>query len=237
MVLAELGQKIGAALKKLNSANVIDDKLLHEILTEIASALLSADVNIKYVVKLRDSVKTQVSLQMNSDNASNGVANVRKLIQRTVVEELTNMIQPVENKPYEFKKGRPNVVMFVGLQGSGKTTTCTKFAYHYMKKGWRVGLVCADTFRAGAFEQLKMNAAKIKCPFFGHKRETDPVKIAEEGVNFFKDQKYEIIIVDTSGRHKQETALFEEMQQVARVVNPDSGIFVMDGSIGQACYD
>ena len=116
------------------------------------------------------------------------------------------------NKPYEFKKGKPNVVMFVGLQGSGKTTTCTKFAYHYMKKGWRVGLVCADTFRAGAFEQLKMNAAKIKCPFFGHKRETDPVNIAKEGVNFFKEQKFEIIIVDTSGRHKQEVALFEEMQ-------------------------
>lgn len=83
-----------------------------------------------------------------------------------------------DNKPYEFKKGKPNTVMFVGLQGSGKTTTCTKFAYHYMRKGWRVGLVCADTFRAGAFEQLKMNAAKIKCPFFGHKKETDPVKIA-----------------------------------------------------------
>src|SRR5438105_5108255 len=116
-----------------------------------------------------------------------------------------------ENKPYEFKKGKPNVVMFVGLQGSGKTTTCTKFAYHYMRKGWRVGLVCADTFRAGAFEQLKMNAAKIKCPFFGHKKETDPVKIAKEGVTFFKEQKFEIIIVDTSGRHKQETALFEEM--------------------------
>jgi len=127
--------------------------------------------------------------------------------------------------------------MFVGLQGSGKTTTCTKFAYHYMKKGWRVGLVCADTFRAGAFEQLKMNAAKIKCPFFGHKKETDPVKIAEEGVNFFKEQKFEIIIVDTSGRHKQETALFEEMQQVAAVVTPDTAIFVMDSSIGQACYD
>jgi len=77
MVLAELGQKIGAALKKLNAANVIDDKLLHEILTEIASALLTADVNIKYVVKLRDSVKTQVTLQMSTDT---GVANIRKLI-------------------------------------------------------------------------------------------------------------------------------------------------------------
>lgn len=165
-----------------------------------------------------------------------GSANLRKLIQRTVVQELTDMLDS-ENKPYEFKKGKPNVVMFVGLQGSGKTTTCTKFAYHYMKKGWRVGLVCADTFRAGAFEQLKMNAAKIKCPFFGHKKETDPVKIAQEGVNFFKEQKFEIIIVDTSGRHKQEAALFQEMQQVSAVTNPDTAIFVMDSSIGQACYD
>ena len=142
-------------------------------MTEIASALLSADVNIKYVAKLRDAVKTQVTLQMNQG----GATNIRKLIQGTVVQELTSMLES-ENKPYEFKKGKQNVVMFVGLQGSGKTTTCTKFAYHYMRKGWRVGLVCADTFRAGAFEQLKMNAAKIKCPFFGHKKETDPVKIA-----------------------------------------------------------
>lgn len=97
--------------------------------------------------------------------------------------------------------------------------------------------MCADTFRAGAFEQLKMNAAKIKCHFFGHKKETDPVKIAEEGVNYFKENRYEIIIVDTSGRHKQETDLFVEMQQIQAAVNPDTGIFVMDGSIGQACYD
>ena len=104
--------------------------------------------------------------------------------------------------------------MFVGLQGAGKTTTCTKYAFNYLKKGWRVGLVCADTFRAGAFEQLKQNAAKVKCPFFGNRTETDPVKIAEEGVAFFRKQGYEIIIVDTSGRHKQETALFDEMKLI-----------------------
>lgn len=178
MVLADLGQKITQALRKLNQATVVDEKLLQEILTEIASALLSSDVNIKYVARLQNAVKTQVTEIMNQDG---GGANLRKLIQRIVVQELTNMLES-ENKPYEFKKGKPNVVLFVGLQGSGKTTTCTKFAYHYMRKGWRVGLVCADTFRAGAFEQLKMNAAKIKCPFFGHKKETDPVKIAQEGV-------------------------------------------------------
>ena len=114
---------------------------------------------------------------------------------------MTKMLSS-KNKTPEMQKGKFNVVMFVNLQGSGKTTTCTKFAYYYIKKGLRVSLVGADTFRAGAFEQLKQNSAKIKCPFFGNRNETDPVKIAEEGVAFFRKQKYEVIIVDTSGRHK-----------------------------------
>ena len=111
MVLAELGQKISGALRKLNTATIIDEKLLGEILTEIASALLSADVNIKYVAKLRDSVKSQVMLQMGQDSAP---INIRRLIQSKVVEELTNMLD-TQQKPYEFKKGKQNVVMFVGL--------------------------------------------------------------------------------------------------------------------------
>ena len=73
-------------------------------------------MNIKYVMRLRDQVKLQVSLQMNSEeNTQTGVATLRKLIQKTVVDELTSMLQPAENKPYEMKKGKPNVVMFVGL--------------------------------------------------------------------------------------------------------------------------
>lgn len=150
---------------------------------------------------------------------------------KIVVDELTRMLGS-DNKPYEFVRNKSNVVMFVGLQGSGKTTTCTKFAYNYMKRGWRVGLVCADTFRAGAFEQLMMNAAKIKCPFYGNKNESDPVKIADEGVKFFREKKFEIIIVDTSGRHKQEESLFNEMLQVEATIKPETSIFVMDGSIG-----
>lgn len=206
-MLADLGAKITQALRKLNSKQNIDEATLNELLTEIASALLASDVNIKYISKLRDAVKTQVTLQMDGEM---GGAHLRKVIQKTVVDELTSMLSS-DKKPMEFVRGKPNVVMFVGLQGSGKTTTCTKFAYHYMKKGWRVGVVCADTFRAGAFTQLQMNAAKIKCPFFGHQNETDPVKIADEGVAYFRKHNYEIIIVDTSGRHKQENALFEEM--------------------------
>ncbi|KAL6176710.1 hypothetical protein ACLB2K_053343 [Fragaria x ananassa] len=126
--------------------------------------------------------------------------------------------------------------MFMCL-GSGKTTTCTKYAYYHQKKGWKPALVCADTFRAGAFDQLMQNATKAKIPFYGSYMESDPVKIAVEGVETFKKENCDLIIVDTSGRHKQEAALFEEMRQVSEATKPDLVVFVMDSSIGQATFD
>jgi signal recognition particle subunit SRP54 len=104
--------------------------------------------------------------------------------------------------------------MFVGLQGAGKTTTCCKYAAHHKKKGWAPGLVCADTFRAGAFDQLKQNASRAGIPFYGSYAATDPAAVAAAGVEKFRAERRDLIIVDTSGRHKQEEALFEEMRQV-----------------------
>ncbi|GAB2250222.1 hypothetical protein Droror1_Dr00013581 [Drosera rotundifolia] len=121
--------------------------------------------------------------------------------------------------------------------GSGKTTTCTKYAHYHQKKDWKPALVCADTFRAGAFDQLKQNATKAKIPFYGSYVKSDPVKIAVEGVERFRKEKHDLIIIGTSGRHKQKAALFEEMRQVSEATKPDLIIFVIDSSIGQAAYD
>lgn len=231
MVLAELGMKITAALKKLNTASVIDEAVLAEILKDITNALLSADVNVNQALRLRENVKKKVKL---NEKEAGSVINLKKVIQKAVVGELSAMLDP-GIEPYQPKKGKANIIMFVGLQGSGKTTTCTKLAYYYQRKGWKIALVCADTFRAGAFDQLRQNAAKIKAPFYGDETETDPVKIATEGVDQFKGEGFEIIIVDTSGKHKQEESLFQEMIQVSNAIKPDNVIFVMDSSIGQAC--
>ncbi|GBB94878.1 hypothetical protein RclHR1_02430019 [Rhizophagus clarus] len=228
MVLADLGRRINSALAQINKEPVIDAKVLDALLKEICAALLGADVNVRLVSTLRNNVKNTVNIQ----ELAAGI-NKRKLIQKAVLDELCKLVEPgVE--PYKPKKGKVNIIMFVGLQGSGKTTTCTKLAYHYQRKGWKVCLVCADTFRAGAFDQLKQNATKAKIPYFGSYTETDPVQIAHEGVEKFKKEGFEIIIVDTSGRHKQESELFEEMKQISTVVNPNNTIFVMDGTIGQA---
>jgi len=228
MVLADLGRKIHTALSSLATATVIDEDLLNNILKEICAALLEADVNVKLVQNLRKNIKSIVNLEELSTGA-----NKRRVIERAVFDELCRLVDP-QVEAYVPKKGKANVFMFVGLQGSGKTTSCTKLALHYQRKGWKTCLVCTDTFRAGAFDQLKQNATKAKIPYYGSYTEADPVQLAIDGVEQFKKEKFEIIIVDTSGRHKQESELFEEMKQISNAIHPDNHIFVMDGTIGQA---
>ncbi|KAF8375264.1 hypothetical protein PRIPAC_81693 [Pristionchus pacificus] len=229
MVLAELGRTIRNAIGKLGQATVINEEELDAMLKEICKALIESDVHIRLVQNLRNNVKKA----LNFEDMTGGV-NKRRVIQKTVFQELLKLLDPGVSQ-FTPQKGKPNVIMFVGLQGSGKTTTCTKMAYYYQKKGWKTCLICADTFRAGAFDQLKQNATKARIPFYGSYSEMDPVVIAAEGVEKFKKDNFEIIIVDTSGRHKQEASLFEEMLQVSNAVDPQNVVFVMDASIGQAC--
>jgi signal recognition particle subunit SRP54 len=154
-------------------------------------------------------------------------------------------------EPYKPKKGHANVIMAVGLQvrspmytpfsscsklvckqGNGKTTTCTKLAVHYQKRGFKSAIVCADTFRAGAFDQTRQSATKAKVAYFGSYTETDPVSIALQGVQKFRKERFEVIIVDTSGRHRQEAELFQEMVLIQEAVKPDMTVLVLDASIG-----
>ncbi|KAL6610486.1 hypothetical protein ACP70R_040455 [Stipagrostis hirtigluma subsp. patula] len=231
MVLAELGGSIARALKRMGDATVVDERVLADCLNEISRALLQADVRFATVRDLQAGVRGAFNL-----DALAAGTNKRRVIQQAVLGELCRMLDP--GKPsFAPAKGKPSVVMFVGLQGSGKTTTCTKYANYHRRKGFNPALVCADTFRAGAFDQLKQNATKAKIPFYGSYTESDPVKIAVEGVDKFRKEKCDLIIVDTSGRHKQEAALFEEMRQLSEATKPDLVIFVMDGSIGQAAFD
>ncbi|KAG6900845.1 hypothetical protein C0993_009963 [Termitomyces sp. T159_Od127] len=234
MVLADLGRKLNAALSSLNRAPVVDEKVLDATLKEITAALLESDVNVKLVASLRQKVKTKVKAALESNAAEKGKETNRKnIIQKAVFDELVHLVDSgVE--PYKPKKGQSNVIMAVGLQGNGKTTTCTKLAVYYQKRGFKSAIVCADTFRAGAFDQTRQSATKAKVAYFGSYTETDPVMIAAQGVAKFKKERFDVIIVDTSGRHKQESELFQEMVQIGEAVNPNMTVLILDASIGQA---
>ncbi|KAL6559808.1 hypothetical protein OROGR_004925 [Orobanche gracilis] len=264
MVLAQLGGTISRALQQMSNATIIDEKVLNVCLNEITRALLQSDVQFELVRNMQTNIKKILNLDdlAAGHNKRKIIQQIprlcfgyspelgcpfmvvpqallslfTRLYKRAIFNELCKILDP--GKPsFTPKKGKTSVVMFVGLQGSGKTTTCTKYAHYHQKKGWKPALVCADTFRAGAFDQLKQNATKAKIPFYGSYTESDPVRIAVEGVERFKKENCDLIIVDTSGRHKQEAALFEEMRQVSEATKPDLVIFVMDSSIGQAAFD
>ncbi|KIY97276.1 hypothetical protein MNEG_10689, partial [Monoraphidium neglectum] len=161
MVLNELGRGITSALAAMANTMVIDEAVLDDCLKEICKALLQSDVNVRLVANLRANIKKRV----NVEELAAGL-NKRKIIEKAVFDELCAMLDGDGDKDkdakakeaskggkdgagsYGVKKGKPHVVMFVGLQGSGKTTTCTKYAYWHKKKGFKPALVCADTFRA-----------------------------------------------------------------------------------------
>ncbi|CCE86947.1 Piso0_005471 [Millerozyma farinosa CBS 7064] len=248
MVLADLGSRLRGALSSVESG---DEKEIQNMVKDICSALLETDVNIKLVARLRDNIKEKIKTQINDNE---GGSNKRKKLQKIVFDELCGLVDSHEEPPKPKKlshkqqttrgaKGGAkatkvtsdsHIIMLVGLQGAGKTTSATKLALYYKKRGFKIGLVCADTFRAGAFDQLKQNAIKSGIPYYGSYVETDPVKVAHDGVQKFKQEKFDIIIVDTSGRHKQEQSLFNEMIQISKMIQPTQTIMVMDGSIGQA---
>lgn len=235
MVLNDLGRRINAAFSELSKVPVVDDAAVDTLLKSVCAALLESDVNVKLVQGLRNKVRGTVKEQLNESDKAAGMSDVQRknIVQKAVYDHLVELIDPgVE--AFKPKKGKPNVIMFVGLQGAGKTTSCTKLAHFYQKRGFKTGLVCADTYRAGAFDQLKQNAAKVNLPFYGSHTETDAVAISSAGVASFKAAKFEVIIVDTSGRHKQEIELFKEMVEISQAVTPDQTIMVMDASIGQA---
>lgn len=228
-MIIDLGKSITSSLSKLFKSTITDESI-NNIIDEICLSLINSNVNPNYVEK----IKNEIQININSKKSIQGF-NKQRVVETAVFNALVDLVDP-KVKFVEIEKGKSNVVVFVGLQGAGKTTSICKYANYYKKKGLKVGLVCADTFRAGAFDQIKQNALKIKVPFYGSE-EADPVLVATEGVSRFKKEDFDLICVDTSGRHTQETELFNEMKDIIKSVKPDNIVFVMDAGIGQSAED
>ncbi|MHA2360577.1 MAG: signal recognition particle receptor subunit alpha, partial [Candidatus Thorarchaeota archaeon] len=227
MVLEGLGKSLNSALKKLFGASVIDEELVKELAKDIQRALLVADVDVSLVMAITERVQEQ-SLD---ETLPRGVSR-REHIIRVVWDTLAFFLgeKPV---PLTINPGKSNLVMMIGIQGSGKTTTIGKLARYYQKRGIKTGVICADNFRPGAYSQLKQLAEKSNVPFWGDEGEKDAVKLAKKGFKDMKDKGVELILLDTSGRHREETGLIKEMKDISKSVKPQEIILVIDGTLGQ----
>jgi signal recognition particle subunit SRP54 len=208
-------------VRKITTSSSVDKYLVEEIVRDIQRALLRADVNVRQVKQITDAIKKRALAEDVLPTF-----NVREHIIRIVYEELMGGIG--EGLEIPLKKSR---IMLVGLQGSGKTTTTAKMAKYFKDRGLKTAVVAADTWRPAAYDQLKQLADAYGIGFYGEKDEKDAVKIAKKGLDALKD--YDMVIIDTAGRHALEEELIEEMIQISRVSSPDYKLLVLDAAIGQ----
>lgn len=222
MVLDDLSDSLKSTIKKIANAVHIDSKLIKEIVRDIQRALLQADVNVKLVLDLSKKIEKRALEEKPTPGMSN-----REHVIRIVYDELVNLLG--EHRELPVKK---QVIMMVGLYGQGKTTSCGKLATYFKKKGLRPALIAGDVHRPAAYEQLKQIAEQVKVPFYGDKKEKNAVKVVKDGLEKLK-RSNDVIIVDTSGRHKLEDDLIDEMKQIFKATKPDEKLLVIDAATGQ----
>jgi len=225
MALERFGSSIYDALRKIIRAPVVDEATVKELVRDLQRALLLADVNVQLVLSISKSIEERAL----KEKVPPGVSR-REHVIKVVYEELTRFLgeKPV---PLKVEPGKRTVLMLVGIQGSGKTTNTAKLARYLQKRGLKTGLVCADTYRPGAYAQLQQLATRINVPLYGDSKNKNPVDIAQKGLKIFNSQ--DVVIIDTAGRHKEEKGLIEEMKMLEKAIKPDEIILVVDGTTGQ----
>ena len=228
-MLDSLREGLQAAVSKILKSNVVDEKAVKEFVRDLQRALIQSDVNVRIALEVTERVQKRAL----EEKAPAGVTKKDQIVS-ILYDELARLMGGQGG--LQIGKDRTNVLVMLGVQGSGKTTTTAKLARFYSKRGFKVGVVAADTFRPGAVAQLKTLAASSSVDVYSDEREKDSVKIAKEGRKRFEGAK-NLVIIDTAGRHKEEKGLLQEMKDVVGGVKPDATILVIDGTIGQQCYN
>ena len=228
-MLDSLRDGLQAAVRKLVGANLVDEKSVKEFVRDLQRALIQSDVNVRIALEATERVQKRAL----EEKPPAGVTKKDQIVS-ILYEELAGVLGG--EGELKLDKARTNVLVMLGVQGSGKTTTTGKLARLYSRRGFKVGVVAADTFRPGAVAQLKTLAASAGVEVYSDEREKDSVKIAKDGRKAFEGSK-NLVIIDTAGRHKEEKGLLQEMKEVVSGVKPDATILVIDGTIGQQCYN
>ena len=229
MAFKKLGKDLEDLMRKLRGLPKIDKDAINMIVQSLQRSLLEADVQVELVFQMTENIKKEAK------NTELKRARRKDFIIKLVHDELVKTIGG-KSAPIRIKPGKSNVILLVGIQGSGKTTTVGKLARFYKNKGYKVATVTTDTWRPGAYEQLVQLTEQIGVKCYGNPNEKNAIKLAVRETKKAINDGHDIIIVDTAGRHKEEKELMKEMEKIENNLKPNEVILVIDGSIGQQAY-
>ena len=244
-MLENLRTGLRGAIKKIVRASDINEELIDSLCKDIQRALLQSDVNVKLVLEITKRIKER---SMNEEPVK-GLTRKDHII-TILYGELARLLgyagqtiksidksQQTHDRILQFEPEKQSIILMLGIQGSGKTTVTAKVARWVSKQGYSVGVIGADTWRPGALTQLKMNCSRINTEVYGEEANTDALDIVRKGLAHFRMQNIDVVIVDTAGRHKEESGLLEEMRNMRNAINPNLVLLVIDGTIGQQAFN
>ena len=218
-------------VSKLNLLGIKYTKVSEEYFDELEKILISADIGINTVFKFMDRIKERVRKENIIDT---------KYLNEVIVDELFIIYVEGENltDKINYSENGPTVILMVGVNGVGKTTTIAKLAYKFKNMGKSVMMVAGDTFRAGAVEQLKLWSEKVGTDFYG-KENIDPAGVIYDGIQKAIENNNDIVLVDTAGRLQNKVNLMNELEKINRVIGklipgaPHETLLVIDATTGQ----
>jgi fused signal recognition particle receptor len=212
----------------LASSTVMND----DFFDELEEIFIMADIGVNTVVKIVDHLRHEVEVSR--------INNVEDL-KETLIDQLFKIYikDEIVSSNLDVMDGRVNVVLFVGVNGVGKTTTIAKVAHEYKKRNKKILMVAGDTFRAGAINQLKIWAQRVGVEFFSKKEGSDPSSVMFDAIQYAKDNNIDLILCDTAGRLQNKKNLMMELEKIHKVISreidgaPHETLLVVDATTGQ----
>jgi signal recognition particle subunit SRP54 len=242
-MLDNLRTGLRSALNKIVGAPDINEELIDSLCKDVQRTLLQSDVNVRLVVSITKNLKERAMNEQIPKGLSRKdhmvtilYGEVSRLLGYSGEITIADKPQQSEEQVINYNPNKMNTIMMSGIQGSGKTTVTAKLARWLTKHGYHVAVIGADTWRPGALTQLKMNCTKINVEVYGNEGSVDPIEIVRSGLDYFNPQNPDFVIIDTAGRHKEESGLLKEMNSIYEISKPDLVILVVDGTIGQQAY-
>ncbi len=217
-----------------NLKNLLDShKVISEdLFEELEEIFIMADIGVSTVVKITNHLRESVEV--------NNIKETEDL-KELIVEEMFKLYvsDEIVSSNLDIKPNRVNVVLFVGVNGVGKTTTIGKVANEYINKGKKVLMVAGDTFRAGAINQLKIWAERVNADFYAKEEGSDPSSVMFDAINYAKENNIDLILCDTAGRLQNKKNLMKELEKINKVISreisdaPHETLLVVDATTGQ----
>tara|TARA_B100001079_G_scaffold260563_1_gene260808 strand:- start:2 stop:958 length:957 start_codon:yes stop_codon:yes gene_type:complete len=217
-----------------DSGAVIREKHLENVLWEMELALMESDVAVEALEEMKAIIKKRL-VGLRVENRAAITPTIEKALKASLVELLSKTT--FDPQTLLEKRDGPLVIAFVGVNGTGKTTTIARITDWLQQNGKSVVMAASDTFRAGAIEQLELHAQRLGCKFIKHQAGGDPAAVAFDAVEHARAKHRDIVMIDTAGRMQTNSNLMDEMKKIKRVAKPDLIMFVGDSLAGNDAID